>query len=146
VTVHPIELEWGLKGSFIGYLRALPDGLIEERNGAARRGDAFVLPGRQQSGEDSFSFRGSIHFYGHHGVLDVTLDEFLLERTGTRSVVSAEVSGVRIPIAKLTDMEASDGTVLHSESVTLTDDGAAVLGGVYPPGILLAPLTIRSVS
>lgn len=143
MTVYPLELEWGLKNSFIAYLEALPDGRIEEHNGATRRGDVFVLPGRQQVGDNSFAFTGTIHFYGHHGVLDVTLDNFALERSGNRAVVYAEVSGVRIPVAKLSEVEAGDRTVLHSESVTLTDDGAAVLGGVYPPGASLAPLTIR---
>lgn len=143
--MSPIEVEWGLKESFIAYLEALPDGLIEERNGAVRRHDVFVLPGRHQVGENSFEFEGTVHFYGHHGALDVTLDEFTLERTGNRAVVSAKVSGVRIPIARLMDVETGDGTILHSKSVRLTDDGAAVLGGVYTPGALLAPLTIRSV-
>jgi hypothetical protein len=95
-------------------------------------------------GDDNFAFTGTIHFYGHHGVLDVTLDKFSLERSGNRAAVYAEVSGVRISIATLTEVEAHDGTVLHSESVNLTDDGAAVLGGVYSPGASLAPLTIRS--
>ncbi|MFF1251810.1 HtaA domain-containing protein [Pseudarthrobacter sp. NPDC058329] len=144
MTVYPLELEWGLKDSFIAYLEALPDGLIEEHNGATRRDGVFVLPGRQQAGDDNFAFTGTMRFYGHHGVLDVTLDNFSLERSGNRAVVYAEVSGVRIPVAQLSRVEAGDRTVLHSESVTLTDDGAAVLGGVYSPGASLAPLTIRS--
>jgi hypothetical protein len=141
--VDRVELEWGVKESFIAYLEALPDGLIEERNGAARREDVFVLPG-QRVDEDGFRFIGTIHFYAHHGVLDVTLDEFRLERAGRRTVLSAEVSGVRIPIAELMNVGVGGDAVLHSEFVSLTDDGAAVLGGVYPPGAPLAPLMIHS--
>lgn len=143
MTAGQLALEWGVKESFVAYIEALPDGLIEARNGAARREDVFVLSG-QRMDDDSFRFIGTIHFYGHHGVLDVTLDEFRLESSARRLVLSAEVSGVRIPIAELTNVAADGGAILDSDSVTLTDDGAAVLGGVYPPGASLAPLTIRS--
>jgi hypothetical protein len=145
VTAAPVCLEWGVRTSLLAYVEALPDGCVQAGDGAIRRGEVFAIPGRP-TGADVFAFDGTVHFAGHHGVLDVTLTAFRLHRTGETAELFADIAGELTRIAELAGVRTDDGALLHSGMVTLTDDGAAVLGGVYSPGTPLAPITVRSAS
>jgi hypothetical protein len=140
-----VDLEWGLRQSFIAYVEQLPDGAVTVTDGAAREGGVFRLPGRRLS-SDEYAFDGALHFYGHAGVLDVTLAEIRIEA----GKVWTHIAGVPIPIAVLGDPGATDdtdgGVSAQFDAVVLTDDGAALLGGVYSAGASADTLTIRPAS
>lgn len=136
------QLAWGIRGSFLAYVDALPDGVIRAENGATRSGQVFQLPGRRID-EDGFAFEGRLRFFGYGGVLDVALEHFRARLTGHGGEITTVVSGVRIPIASLRGA-SDEGPVRRFDTVTLTDDGAAILGGVYSPGASADPVTIRT--
>lgn len=137
-----VELEWGIRGSFLAYVDALPDGLIRAEVGATRSDQVFQLRGRCID-EDMLAFEGRLRFFGYGGVLDVTLEGFRVRLTEHGGEITTVVSGVRIPIASLRG--ASDERIVRRfDKVTLTDDGAASLGGVYSAGASADPVTIRT--
>lgn len=137
-------LIWPLRSSFVAYIEALSDGTVEAGNGARRQGRDFVFPGHCAGG-NGFSFEGKLHFAGHHGSLDITLEALEVHAEGERATLWTVVSGYRMPLATMSGVQASGEVILHSDAVRLTDDGAHVLGGVYAPGAELEPLTIRTV-
>lgn len=136
-----VELEWGVRDSFLSYVETLPDGRVETLGGVVRDDRVFRFPGRVEG--DGYRFSGALHFFGHRGVLDVTLRDLEVSRTGAHGVLTADISGWRLTLAGLSDFDTTDRDVLHAGAVTLTDDGAATLGGVYPPGAPAAPVSIR---
>lgn len=137
-----VELEWGVRGSFLAYVDALPDGEVRAEEGATRAGEVFHLPG-QRIGEDLFAFEGRLRFSGYGGVLDVALEDFRVRLTGHGGEITTAVSGMRVPIASLR-AATDEGPVRRFDTVALTDDGAAILGGVYSPGAPADPVTIRT--
>lgn len=136
------ELEWGIRASFVQYVEALPDGAVEVGDDVQRRDGAFVLRGRRQ-GQDA-DFAGAIRFSGHLGVLDVAMDGVTLRGIGDRAAVWTSVGGYPIELAEVGEVQEQDGG-LRADALTLTADGAALLGGVYRAGAALAPLIIRPV-
>ena len=136
------ELEWGIRPSFVQYVETLPDGVVALGDDVQRRDGAFVLRGRAQG--PLAEFTGAIRFSGHLGVLDVTLDGLSVRGIGGRAAVWTSVGGEPVQLAVLGDVRETDGS-LRADEVTLTADGAALLGGVYHAGAALAPLTIRPV-
>lgn len=144
--IDSIELAWGIRKSFVNYVDRLPDGVVLATGGAVREADAFRLPGRRLSSQ-SWAFDGVLHFFGHSGVLNVTLEAIRIDG----DELSAEVAGVRIPMAllaepiELIDSEG-DAEAFRFNVVVLTDDGAAVLGGVYPANAPADPVTIHAVA
>lgn len=137
-------LVWPLRNSFVAYIEALPDGIVQACSGARRRGRDFIFPGRRKAG-GAFGFDGELHFAGHHGTLDITLESLEVQPDGENATLWTVVSGFRMPMATMTGVQASGAVLLRSDAVKLTDDGAHVLGGVYAPGADLEPLTIRTV-
>ncbi len=139
-----VELEWSVRGSFLAYVERLPDGTIEATDGARHTGRAFLLPGRSEPG-GGFAFDGTLRFSGHFGLLDVELRELRIDRAidGDGGGLSATVSGGRYAIARLDQLARDDDGMTRSDSVTFTDDGAAILGGVYSAGAEAAPVVIR---
>jgi|GEM_PF-3310356 len=138
-----VELEWGLRRSFVAYVERLPDGVVRASGDAVRDGDVFRLPGRRLA-SGGFAFDGVLRFSAHAGVLDVTLDAIRVEA----GELSAVVAGTRVPIAELgasaeVGAADADAVVARFDSVVLGDDGAAVLGGVYPVGASADPVTVR---
>jgi hypothetical protein len=137
------ELAWGLRQSFVEYVEGLPDGVVQATGGAVREQGLFVFPGRRES-TSGWAFDGTLHFSGHAGVLDVTFTAIRIDAGG----LSAEVAGERISIARLagrTELTGPEGGLpaTRFDAVTLTDDGAAVLGGVYQADAAADPVTIR---
>ncbi|MDQ0092231.1 HtaA domain-containing protein [Paeniglutamicibacter psychrophenolicus] len=137
-------LIWPLRSSFVSYIEALPDGMVEAGNGARRQGRNFMFPGHSASG-GGFGFEGWLHFAGHHGSLDITLESLEVQTEGANATLWTVVSGYRMRMATMSGVQVSGEVLLHSDAVRLTGDGAHVLGGVYAPGAELEPLTIRTV-
>lgn len=137
-----VELAWGVRASFLAYIEALRDGSVSVADGAQRDADGFRLPGRRlDAGE--YAFEGSLHFFGYAGALDVTLRDLRVHVDGDSGALTAAVAGLRIPLAAIAGPRSdAGGTTVFSE-VTFTDDGAALLGGVYSAGTPSDPVTIR---
>jgi hypothetical protein len=144
VTGTDLVLEWGVRASFLAYIEGLPDGVIDVAGDAERADGVFRFPGRG-TGQHEYAFDGRLHFFAHQGVLDVTLDRIRVEGHGAGGMLTAETAGMRLGIAALANIESGGDVPFRSDRVTLTDDGAALLGGVYSPGAPAAPLIIRSV-
>jgi hypothetical protein len=143
VRAGAAELEWGVRQSFVQYVEGLSDGVVAVGNGAARRGAAFLLRGERTATDAAFD--GAIRFSGHLGVLDVAMDGIALRGIGGRAAVWTAVGGIPVELAAVGEIhEEADGG-LRADAVTLTADGAALLGGVYRAGAPLAPLIIRPV-
>lgn len=137
-----VELVWGLRHSFIAYVESLADGVVGATDGAVRDGDVFRLPGRRIS-PDEYAFDGVLHFSGHAGVLDVALAGIRIEA----GKVWTLIAGTPVPLVELGDPavleDTERGISTQFDVVTLTDDGAALLGGVYSAGAPADQLTIR---
>lgn len=136
------RLEWAIKPSFVAYVEALPDGGVDVEGGAARSADGvFVFPA---TGGTEFSFEGSVRFHGHAGVLDVTIADPRIEQTGASADLTIALGAERIRFATVGELTITAAGALLSTDVVATDDGAYVLGGVYPPGTPLHPFTIHT--
>ncbi|GGF31366.1 HtaA domain-containing protein [Subtercola lobariae] len=141
------RLEWAVKPSFVAYVEALPDGRVEVVSGVSRAEDGrFVFGADAESEHGELGFTGAVHFYGHHGVLDVTLTDPRIEAEGRRFVVTVEVLGERVRMATVEQLlhDGSDG--LEASGVEATDDGAHLLGGVYQAGTPLDDLLIHGLA
>lgn len=137
-----VELEWGVRGSFLAYVDRLPDGSARADTGAVREGSVFLFPGERLSTQE-YVFSGSVHFFGYAGVLNVSFDDIRVSLADDFGEVSATVDGARVRLAELADPEDIGSETITCKTVTFTDDGTAVLGGVYPPGAHADPVTIR---
>ncbi|MCE7481200.1 HtaA domain-containing protein [Microbacterium profundi] len=137
-----VELEWGIRKSFVTYVERLPDGSVSATGGAVRDGDVFRLSGRRLV-SGGWAFDGVLHFSGYSGVLDVTLEAIRIDG----AELSAEVGGTRITLALLAEPSnaAGDDESLRVDAVLFTDDGGAVFGGVYSANTPADPITIRAV-
>jgi hypothetical protein len=126
-------LRWGVRETFLRYLDALPDGAVGTTGGAVRDGQAFLLSGGRTS-QTRFAFEGGLRFSGHQGVLDVALDGLEVRVEGPTGVLSTHVAGEPVDLADLGGVVVEPDGELSATSAVLTGDGAALLGGVYPPG------------
>jgi hypothetical protein len=136
------RLEWALKPSFVAYVEGLPDGVVEVERGAARGADgSFVFPA---VAGDTWAFEGAVRFHGHAGVLDVTIADPRIQATGTSWDLTIALGAARIRFATIGGLTATAPGVMSSTDVAATDDGAYVLGAVYPAGTPLHPFTIHT--
>ena len=93
------------------------------------------------------TFTGGVAFLAHGGLLDITLAEPVLV-FGARGALltiadmTRRGGGTRLVIAELT----GGPHMLADETIALvpllTDNGAALFGGVYPPGEAMDPLFV----
>ncbi len=149
--VSPGSLRWGVKSSFLRYVRVIAHGTYTVTQGArADTEDVFEFPiagAEERGGHWVLSFSGSVRFEAHHGFLDVTLAELTLAvgpERGSLSIASPENQD-RVVIATVSgagpavDEDWLRWPALEAE---LTEAGAEVFGGVYPAGTELAPLEV----
>lgn len=123
-----MKLIWPIKSSFVGYVRS--SGGTVDLDGASETEDGFVFPGNP---ETQLTFRGSVHFQAHGGMLDVIVGdpEFVIDgATGTLSVTT-NANAARTTIARLTAIKDDDPA---SGQLLLTVEGTRLLGEVYAPG------------
>lgn len=142
MPAHP-RLEWEVKDSFVAYVEGLPDGCVKAFDGAVRSQGSFLFEG-QQVAEGLFSFTGSVHFFGHMGLLDLTLTALRLRVASSEAVLTAEVGPSRVRVAEGKERQVSDDGSMLLDPVTLTGDGAALFGDVYAPGSLLSPVIVHN--
>ncbi|BAU94419.1 hypothetical protein N24_0157 [Corynebacterium suranareeae] len=132
---------WGIKDSFLQYVNALPDGSITASNGAILTPkNVFHFP-LTTSTSDKFESSGEISIHGHHGMLDVTFHHLTVTLEQDKAVISVQVKGRSMKIAR--------GHVIHHTpeeiviSTQVTTMGSELLGGVYQAGTDMDPLTIH---
>ncbi|MGY1439381.1 HtaA domain-containing protein [Streptomyces reniochalinae] len=162
-------LDWGIKKSFRDYLTGpIANGKITVADGARTNADGTfrLTDGSGTYDVDSHAvtsaFHGSIHLYGHHGALDITLSGFSMETKGESGTLTADVAngtgedggGKPEKVHKdvtLADLDLSgiepgsgeDGALTYSGvPATLTEGGSKAFEGYYPQGEKLDPVSL----
>ena len=143
-------LRWAVRGSFLRYVSALPDGRCRVAAGATLvEGPAFSFPrvGDPDPGAVDLvhRFTGTVEFTAHLGMLSLRIAEPWLDWSGDTPVITiAGPDQSRIRLA--TCLLASDPAtrVWHGREVRLTQDGAELFGGSYAVGALLDPFQMAT--
>ena len=120
-------LRWGIKKSLHEYVRSA-EGSIEVADGARLDGDEVIFPA--DDGVEG-AFTGSVRFLAHGGMMDWRLAAPHLEDGGSIVTIGGR-RGARVQFASV---EAGE--------VSLTLDGAILLGNFYAPGTALDPLRVE---
>ena len=145
----PFGLLWGIKRSFIAYVRRMPDGQGSIHDGAVPLGEDTILfppvpdAGPAAAGADrTWAFRGDVRFRGHGGMLFVRVAAPLITVRGDVGELSIEdpyarPEGDRVPLVtlRLEPGPAPEGaTVWLGSDVRLTEAGSVLFNDVYQPG------------
>ena len=152
-------LRWGIKGSFVDYVRRMPDGKGSVGNGAhpVGTGDLFyeyddgASTPATDDGPAVWAFKGDVRFSGHFGMLFVRVAHPRLEVRGATVVLTIEdpqarEGAPRVPLVTgtLQRVTTGDGTqVWGSDDVTLTSDGVALFNDVYSEGEPFEPFVVQ---
>lgn len=147
----PFGLLWGIKRSFIAYVRRMPDGQGSIHDGAVPLGEDTILfpplpdsaPAAEGTGPDRvWAFRGDVRFRGHGGMLFVRVAAPLITVRGDAAELSIEdpyarADADRVPLVtlRLEPGPAPEGAAVWLGSdVRLTEAGAVLFNDVYQPG------------
>ena len=146
-------LRWGLKKSFVDYVRRMPDGKGSVGDGAVPvgAGDLFYEHEVAGSSDGVWAFRGDVRFSGHFGMLYVRVANPWVEVSEGRAVLTIEdpqarEGAPRVPLVTATLQRLGDreGTqVWGSDDVALTASGVALFNDVYAEGELFEPIVIQ---
>lgn len=141
------ELRWGVKSSFLRYVRQIAAGTVTTDGGAQESPEGeYSWPlsrSSRENGQLELCFTGSVRFVAHGGFLDVTLRDPILRLAasgGTLSIVDEAGK------AKAIALFADDSDVLapgHTNEdlvPTLTEYGTEIFGGVYPVDTAFDPV------
>lgn len=145
----PHGLLWGIKRSFVAYVRRMPDGQGSIHDGAQLIGeDTIHFPAVEQlepapEGADRrWTFGGDVRFRGHAGMLFVRVAAPVITVRGDRADLSiddpyARPDADRVPLVtlRLQPGPAPEGAqVWLGSDVQLTEAGAVLFNEVYQPG------------
>lgn len=146
-----LGLAWGVKESFLRYVRGMPDGAVRWRDGAAVTSDGeFYFPLARASGARAarvLEFRGEVRFVAHRGLLSVTFKNPVVrmgESSGelrVRNGAGEETIGALQPPPPIVDGHVA---MWQQTPVSLAGAGPELFGGAYAAGEPLAPLTVRA--
>lgn len=97
-AVHNGTLTWGVKQSFRKYITGnIAQGYIEYNGRRVDGNTQYTFPATLSgmSSKDSglIKFDGKVHFYGHDGILDLTLSNIRLLVNGSRAQVIVDAEG-----------------------------------------------------
>jgi hypothetical protein len=152
-------LRWGIKTSFVDYVRRMPDGKGWLGEGAVPVGPYEVLFPPLEVGsrtmddgtvERFWAFRGDVRFSGHAGMLFVQVaSPVLTEIDGAARLTVADPAapdgpeGLHLVTLRLAREPGPHGYELwRGTDVRLTEAGTALFNDVYPAGEPLEPLTV----
>lgn len=143
-------LRWGLKRSFLEYVRRMPDGKGWVGNGAVPiAGDEmfFSYDAEQsqpaEAGEPGtvYAFAGDVRFSGHFGMLSVHIVRPWLQVDGDSAVLTiADSDGRRRPLvrAQLQQVQLAEASpasaIIAGTAVRLDEAGVELFNDVYPAG------------
>ncbi|GAA3382689.1 hypothetical protein GCM10020369_05600 [Cryptosporangium minutisporangium] len=152
-------LRWGIKHSFVDYIRRMPDGQGAVSNGARPVGDYEIVyapeatghrPGPDGSSERFWLFNGDVRFAGHFGMLSVRIayPRIVLSGDQAQLDIADPYSNDReqrlfLATLTLTEVPAEDGVERWVGSdVRLAAGGVELFNEVYPAGEKLEDLRI----
>ena len=160
----PFGLLWGIKRSFLAYVRRMPDGQGSIHDGAVPLPDDTILfpvaegtvavsaagTGNEDGAGHSWAFRGDVRFRGHAGMLFVRVAAPLVTVRGDRAEMSigdpyARADADRVPLVTLRvePGPAPEGAqVWLGSDVRLTRAGSELFNDVYQPGEPFEQLSI----
>ncbi len=141
------SLAWGVKASFVGYVRAVGGSIVADE-GAHEEGGAFVFPASGTETSDAsataagrgWRFEGRVTFRAHDGLLDVRIGDpwVRLVDDGLELSVTDE-RGEWVVVAT----GRSDGPVGTPVPVDLVPGAEHLFASTYPAGTPLAPLVLH---
>jgi hypothetical protein len=134
---------WGVRDSFVQYVRGNPDGELFGEDGVETDGEGmFRFPLRRAERSDRvwrLGFGGEVRFRAHFGMLDVSLTRPSVELGpdgGTLRI--ARPGGADLVILTLDPVDPVDleggWLVFPPVRTQLTAEGVSVFGDVYPEG------------
>ena len=154
------ELGWGVKDSFRSYVRGGIANGNWDLSGTTFAHNTFNWSsgsGTVKDGKGSVSFTGSIHFTGHHGILDSTIANPRLDINGSKGVLYATLTSnnmegksnsygeVALLDVDLSGLQTSNGSVsVKGASTKLTEAGAKSFAGFYSAGQDMSPLSFNA--
>lgn len=146
-------LTWGVRRSFVAYIRSLADGVIEVGGGAQETSEgAFHFPLADEFDVDGAAERwirgrGAVRFEGHGGMLTVPLVGLAVRVLPTAATLFCEQSdGAVYPLADihLGEPVTDGGSLVWPEApVVLNAEGARYFGAQYPAGTAMDPIRIH---
>ncbi len=147
-------LRWGIKASFVDYVRRMSDGRGSVGDGAmpVGTGDLFYEYDADASVAGKvLAFRGDVRFTGHFGMLFVRIAHPRIELDGSAAVLTiedpqAQADAPRVPLVTgtLRHVGTQDGTeVWGSDDAVLTAEGVALFNDVYAVGEAFEPLVVQ---
>ena len=158
--VASADLGWGVRDSFRNYIRGGIANGSWDLNGTTYSNNAFQWAkgtGSFKDGKGSISFTGSVHFTGHHGILDTTISNPSLEINGKTAVLYATVVGndmdgksqnygeVALLNVDVSGLQVSgDKISISGAGTTITAEGAKAFAGFYEAGKDMAPLSFSA--
>ena len=151
--VASADLGWGVRDSFRNYIRGgIANGSWDLNGFQWAKGT-----GSFKDGKGSISFTGSVHFTGHHGILDTTISNPRLEINGKTAVLYATVVGndmdgkshnygeVALLNVDVSGLQVSgDKISISGAGTTITAEGAKAFAGFYEAGKDMAPLSFSA--
>lgn len=156
-TITAANLNWGLRSSFRNYIAGGIANGGWNLTGVSYASSTFNWSqgsGTFDQGKGSISFPGSINFYGHEGVLDITLSDIRIDikdNQGTlyAHVVSSNMEGVKknfgtVAFADLdlTGLSVTETAIsVEKAPATLTVAGHEAFAEFYKAGETLDPLS-----
>jgi len=134
------ELRWGLKSSFIRYVRASGSHEITGSPAPIVVDDETIFRFESASPSDDSRFRGVLSVVAHGGMLEVWMADPEIE-DGELTVRLRD--GGRVPIARVEPLSSSEpGEVRYS--VRLLESAEPIFNNVYFEGTPLSQLVIRA--
>lgn len=155
--------DWGVRATFRSYVTGpiaqgsitTGDGVTTNTDGSFRWPDAS---GTYDAGALDADFRGSVHFVGHAGALDMTMSGLNVVVTSATSgtlyadLVSKafddgefdtydDVAFATLDLTGITPSETGSTLTWADVPATLTADGSTAFSSFYPAGTTLDPIT-----
>lgn len=144
------SLAWAFDSSFRAYVTGA-GGTVTASSGASDDGSVATFPGSASTIDASYagtaSYAGGLTFDAHGGALHVTFADPSIRITGpTSAALEVTASSGRIDLAVVdlssATVRADASLVTFTQAATsLTAAGSTALGGTYPAGRALAPVT-----
>lgn len=146
------SLTWGLRTSFMSYIQgSIANGSATASDGASFQNSKFTFPASSgvynlSTREGTLNFSGTMHFEGHHGILNTTFSNPSLVISGNSAVLyltatSNDMEGKvaiseRVAFANVAlNIDASKTNLtINTTSVNLTAAGAKAFAGFYAEG------------
>jgi hypothetical protein len=153
------SLSWGVKSSFRSYITGpIASGWVAVSGGASANGSGYSFPQSTGStwtaaaGTGSGNYRGAVQFYGHGGVLDVTLSNPSVRiDSASRATLFASDNGSgpigigSVDLSKASVTKLPGGVSYSNAPVSLTGAGVGVFSygssQFYSAGQAMDPVT-----